>query len=115
MRIASLLILLAVALTTVHAAEIDMTTTDDVNRDDFVMGVQIDNLYYTAVIQDGILNKLEFNGAEMPNFTIETTFAEVTDFINNYGTMTWLDKMKFLVVDLKLPLKYVMKLDLNNG
>ena len=104
-------LLLAVSMISVPArgAEINMVELKDVHNS-MAVGIQIEDSYYTAVIENGSLKKLELDASEAAEFVIRTDWNTVFEFASRFHEMSWLDKAAYLVNRMKVPLKYVMDL-----
>jgi len=113
-RLVQILATLLVMSMPVHAGIIDMSDEDgrETNIDDTtVIGCDIDSTYYTVVIDDGRIQKIEYNGTEDPEFTIETDWETLFELVSNYNEMGWLEKIRFLIKELKIPIRYIMMFD----
>ena len=102
-------LLLAVSMISVPARGAEINMVEDVH-DSMAVGIQIEDSYYTAVIEDGRLKKLELDGSEAAEFVIRTDWNTVYEFASRFHEMSWLDKAAYLVNRMKVPLKYVMDL-----
>jgi len=95
--------------TPTQAGTIDMTTqTETIETEQEIIGVNISNSYYTVVMEDNQVKKIELNGQEQPDIEVHTTWKEVWHFVVNYEDMSWLDKAKYLIKNFDIPVNRVM-------
>jgi len=79
-------------------------------RESLCLAVKTDDLYYTIIIKNGIVQKFELNGNEEPNHIIFTNWEQLSKFATEFPNMSWMDKIKFLTERLNVPLEYTMDL-----
>ncbi len=97
-----------------HAAQINMLEEDGLESEiaeSVTFGVDIEGMYYSVVVEDGRLIKLELNGTEETKFVIHTDWQTLTDFVADYNTMSWMQKIQFLIVRMNIPIKYILRFD----
>lgn len=96
-----------------QAGSINMLEDDKLDTDipDTVnFAVEIEPYYYTVTIIDGIVQKIERDGPEEPEFTVKTDFNTAVELVQNYNEMTWLEKVQFLVVRMNVPYDFIFKM-----
>jgi len=107
-----ILAIIAVVLTSlpVNSAVINMMCKDEFKTEisnTVTFAVEIEGLYYTVLVKDGVVNKVELDGEEEPEFIVRTDFNTAMELITNYNQMTWLDKVQFLVVRMEIPYDFI--------
>lgn len=99
-------VLIAVLMiSTAHASELNIP--EQIGSDVVTVGINLDGTYYTATLDDNTIHKIELNGDENTDFTINTSTEKLKEFAKNYEDMSWLEKARFYVKDLDVPMNQV--------
>ena len=98
----------------VNAASINMVSDEPPQpepADNLDFAVNINDLHYTVTVSDGLVQRIELNGNSNTEFTVNTDWDTVWTFVESYNQMTWLDKVRFLITEFKIPAEYILKID----
>ena len=106
--IAFMLSTIVVNAATINMVDDDMKTEDDSDID---FALNISDFHYSVTTSDGIVQKIELDGNSTPEFTVNTDWDSVWRFVENYNQMSWLDKVRVLITEFKVPAKYILKMD----
>lgn len=111
-QIAGVLFAVAIISCPAKGLEINMMEEKPENdvSDKLSFAVNIDDLNYTVVIDDGIVQKIELNSIEEPEFVINTEWDTVMTFIHEYNDMDWLEKTNFMINKFHVPMGYMFDL-----
>lgn len=97
----SLLALLSVGLVT--GATINMMKVEQTH-----IGLEIDELYYVVSLEGTEIIKIEKDGVEEVEFTIQTTKESIVKLLNEYPTMTEMQRVQYVMNEFNIPLEIMM-------
>lgn len=97
--------LMSVLLLVTSATATNINLLDNVEA----VGVYLDNDYYTIILENGKITKIELNGTEEVKYTLKFTSEKILEFLNLYPTLNTLERVRFLLDNFDLPLDLMMK------
>ena len=86
-----------------------MTFTESAVPEEIIIGVTVDNDYYTAVVQDDKLVKLELDGQEETEYQISTTQDQLVDFATKQVGMSKIEKIRYVTEEFKVSMSLMMR------
>jgi len=92
---------------------IDEAIANDTLNNYDVLGLNVDEHYYTIIIEDDVIQKIELNGIEDVKLNISASKEDILNFALNYNSMGFMDKLDYLMNNFNFDfdtLKLVMKL-----
>ena len=109
------MIVMAVVMSCFPAQAVNINMLEDDKfeteiSEDINFAVEIESYYYTVTVSNGIVQKIELDGTELPEFVVRTDFNTTMELVQNYNQMSWLDKMQFLVVKMGVPFQFLGKM-----
>lgn len=87
-----------------------ITMSGEKQSQETILGIKLDGDYYTAIIEDKKLIKLELNGIESPEYTIETSKDKLIDFALKYPEMNKVEKIRYILEEFNIPFNLMMRI-----
>lgn len=109
-RVVAIIMAVLMASFPLQATKINMLEDDGYDTsvpESVTFAVVIEPYYYTVILRDGIVQKIEKDGTERPEFVVRTNFDTAVELITRYNEMTWLEKLQFLVVRMNVPYDFI--------
>lgn len=82
----------------------------ETKEDRTVIGVTIDDYYYTVVLVDGRITEAKYNGLEKTTYQVKTTSGQVVGFLQIYPTLSKIERVNYILDNFGLPLDLMMKI-----
>jgi hypothetical protein len=99
------IILLVTLMQSATALNIDL---NEEKTQQNVLGVYLEKDYYTVVLEDNKIVKIELNGEEKTDYEITTTKLKVIEFIQTYQEMSSIERIQYILTNFSLPLELMM-------
>ena len=99
------IILLVTLMQSATAINIDL---NEKTQQQNVIGVYVENDYYTVVVEDNKIIKIELNGEEKTDYEITTTKMKIIEFISKYQEMNSFERIKYILNNFTLPIELMM-------
>lgn len=105
-KLGLIVILLVLSISMVSAWNFDFFENKD------VIGVNLDEDYYTVVIKNGKITKIEIDGTEQTDYTVNTTKEELSQVIKDMVGQNKFEKIRFIMDKTGLPSTLLLRVGL---